>query len=170
MSYEKTFFIVDAFTRHPFSGTPAAIIPDSDDLSENLMLQICRELNVNEAMFLSKAEDADVRARFYTPSHEVDLSGHAVLGVPYVVNFEQERSSWNIGEGGKKYSIMVKTNLRIFELQVEIKENKESKESKEGHYKKSMLYYNLPKFWKTSVDSATVAHYLGINETDIHPN
>ncbi len=74
------FHIVDAFADHPFTGNPAAIIPNAASLSDAEMLQITDELSM-EAGFVLPPErsDADVRLRFFTSRREAPLSGHVVI-------------------------------------------------------------------------------------------
>lgn len=74
------FHIVDAFADHPFTGNPAAIIPNAASLTEAEMLQITDELSM-EAGFVLPPETpgADVRLRFFTRRREANLSGHVVI-------------------------------------------------------------------------------------------
>ncbi len=74
------FHIVDAFADHPFTGNPAAIIPNAASLTEAEMLQITDELSM-EAGFVLPPETpgADVRLRFFTRRREANLSGHVVV-------------------------------------------------------------------------------------------
>ena len=74
------FHIVDAFADRPFTGNPAAIIPNAVSLSEAEMLQITDELSM-EAGFVLPPETpgADVRLRFFTQRREANLSGHVVI-------------------------------------------------------------------------------------------
>ena len=74
------FHIVDAFADRPFTGNPAAIIPNAASLTEAEMLQITDELSM-EAGFVLPPETpgADVRLRFFTRSREAKLSGHVVI-------------------------------------------------------------------------------------------
>ncbi len=72
---------VDAFTTKPFGGNPAGIVLNGDGLSDDLMQRIAREMNLSETAFvLSPTEaKADIRIRWFTPTHEVDLCGHATV-------------------------------------------------------------------------------------------
>ena len=74
------FHIVDAFADHPFTGNPAAVIPNAASLSDAEMLQITDELSM-EAGFVLPPESpgADVRLRFFTSRREAPLSGHVVI-------------------------------------------------------------------------------------------
>lgn len=74
------FHIVDAFAERPFTGNPAAIIPNASSLTEAEMLQITDELSM-EAGFVLPPETpgADLRLRFFTKRREALLSGHVVI-------------------------------------------------------------------------------------------
>jgi PhzF family phenazine biosynthesis protein len=74
------FHIVDAFADRPFTGNPAAVIPNASHLTEAEMLQITDELSM-EAGFVLPPETpgADVRLRFFTRRREANLSGHVVI-------------------------------------------------------------------------------------------
>ncbi|MCP4574519.1 MAG: PhzF family phenazine biosynthesis protein [bacterium] len=74
------FHIVDAFAEHPFTGNPAAIIPNAAGLSELEMLQITDELSMEAGFVLPPdTATADVRLRFFTKRREALLSGHVVI-------------------------------------------------------------------------------------------
>jgi PhzF family phenazine biosynthesis protein len=75
---------VDAFTNRAFAGNPAAvcILPESrDDL---WLQQVAREMNLSETAFLLAQEDG-YRLRWFTPTVEVDLCGHATLASAHVL-------------------------------------------------------------------------------------
>jgi PhzF family phenazine biosynthesis protein len=71
--------LVDAFADAPLSGNAAGVVPDAEGLSEGRMQAVARELAVSETAFLLPAADADRRVRFFTPTREVDLCGHATV-------------------------------------------------------------------------------------------
>ena len=68
---------VDAFTRKSFTGNPAGVVLNADELDDAEMLAIARELNnADTAFILSKdSEDHDLRARFFTPRMEAGFVG-----------------------------------------------------------------------------------------------
>jgi len=76
---------IDSFTKKKFSGNPAGVITNADGLSENEMQQIARELNNSETAFILQpdAEGYDVHVRFFTPTHEVPICGHATIAAHY---------------------------------------------------------------------------------------
>lgn len=72
--------LVDAFTTEPLSGNPAGVVPDADGLADESMAAIARELHASETAFLSAADgENDYRIRYFTPTGEIDLCGHATV-------------------------------------------------------------------------------------------
>ena len=69
---------VDAFTDKLFAGNPAAVVILESSLSEDVMQSIASENNLSETAFVSIHENP-VSIRWFTPSIEVDLCGHATL-------------------------------------------------------------------------------------------
>ena len=72
---------VDAFTKKPFTGNYAAVVVDANGLSDEEMHLIAREMNVSETAFILQPSiaDADIQIRWFTPSSEVPLCGHATV-------------------------------------------------------------------------------------------
>ncbi|WP_266075256.1 PhzF family phenazine biosynthesis protein [Haladaptatus caseinilyticus] len=71
--------LVDAFTDEPLAGNAAGVVPDADGLTDDQMQAIARELSVSETAFFSESDDADRKVRYFTPTTEVDLCGHATI-------------------------------------------------------------------------------------------
>jgi PhzF family phenazine biosynthesis protein len=80
-------FQVDAFTSEPFTGNPAGVVLNAEGLTESQMQRIARELNNSETAFLLSATstDHDVHVRFFTPTKEVPICGHATVAAHYVL-------------------------------------------------------------------------------------
>ncbi|WP_432406042.1 PhzF family phenazine biosynthesis protein [Wukongibacter sp. M2B1] len=78
---EKIYYQIDAFTNRVFGGNPAAVILDVDGLDRNQMLKIAREMALSETAFVKKSDkkEYDYEVRFFTPTEEVDLCGHATI-------------------------------------------------------------------------------------------
>lgn len=70
---------VDAFTTEPFAGNAAGVVPNADDLTDGQMQAIAAEMAVSETAFFSESEEADRQIRYFTPTREVDLCGHATI-------------------------------------------------------------------------------------------
>ena len=81
------FFQVDAFAAHPFEGNPAAVMPLNEWLTDATMQAIAAENNLSETAFTvpSEADDADYHLRWFTPTVEVDLCGHATLAAGHIL-------------------------------------------------------------------------------------
>ena len=75
---------VDAFTDRAFAGNPAAVCLLSAPRHEAWMLQVAREMNLSETAFLL-AQDDGFALRWFTPTTEVDLCGHATLASAQVL-------------------------------------------------------------------------------------
>ncbi|WP_438449255.1 PhzF family phenazine biosynthesis isomerase [Gorillibacterium sp. sgz5001074] len=69
----------DAFTGIPGKGNPAGLVLNGDDYSEEEMLRIAAAVGYNETTFVQRSETGDVRLRYFTPGHEMDLCGHATV-------------------------------------------------------------------------------------------
>ncbi len=77
-------FQVDAFTSKPFGGNPAAVVPLTEWLSNELMLKIADENNLSETAFFVP-ENGKYHIRWFTPTVEVNLCGHATLATAHVI-------------------------------------------------------------------------------------
>jgi len=69
----------DAFAPRPGMGNPAGVVLDADGLSDAAMQAIARAVGFNETAFVLPSTRADLRLRYFTPGHEVDLCGHATV-------------------------------------------------------------------------------------------
>lgn len=77
-------FQVDAFTKNVFGGNPAAVCPLDAWLPDETMQQIAAENNLAETAFFVKNSDG-YDLRWFTPTIEVPLCGHATLASSYVI-------------------------------------------------------------------------------------
>jgi PhzF family phenazine biosynthesis protein len=75
---------VDAFTNRPFTGNPAAVCVLAEVPAEWWMQDVAREMNLSETAFLLPHEDG-YDLRWFTPTTEVDLCGHATLASAHVL-------------------------------------------------------------------------------------
>lgn len=69
---------IDAFTQKPFAGNPAAVCLLDDDRDAQWMQAVAAEMNLSETAFV-RPGDGSFGLRWFTPSIEVDLCGHATL-------------------------------------------------------------------------------------------
>lgn len=77
---------IDTFTSEVFGGNPAAVVPLSSWISDDYLQKIAQENNLSETAFFVQ-EDQGYRLRWFTPTTEVDLCGHATLASAYVLFF-----------------------------------------------------------------------------------
>ncbi len=84
---------IDAFTDKVFSGNPAAVCPLDSWISDELMQQIAMENNLSETAFYVK-DGNGYQIRWFTPTIEVNLCGHATLAAAFVLfNFENHQDT-----------------------------------------------------------------------------
>ena len=93
------FIQLDVFTENAFTGNPLAVFPEAEGITDERMLQIAREMNLSETVFVlppseeGKAEPprtaADEigskpsvlrRLRIFTPTRELPFAGHPIVG------------------------------------------------------------------------------------------
>jgi PhzF family phenazine biosynthesis protein len=80
------FFQVDAFADRPFTGNPAAVMPLDAWLHDDVMQAIAAENNLAETAFTLPTEgDADYELRWFTPTCEVVMCGHATLASGHIL-------------------------------------------------------------------------------------
>ncbi|MEO9806309.1 MAG: PhzF family isomerase [Reichenbachiella sp.] len=86
---------IDAFTKEKFKGNPAGVVVNADGLNEIQMQRIARELNNSETAFLFSPDssDCDGVIRYFTPSTEVPICGHATIAAMYALAIEREFES-----------------------------------------------------------------------------
>ncbi len=75
---------VDAFAKEVFKGNPAAVCPLDEWLDAELMQKIALENNLSETAFFVKKDDI-YEIRWFTPTFEIDLCGHATLASAFVI-------------------------------------------------------------------------------------
>jgi PhzF family phenazine biosynthesis protein len=76
--------VVDAFTDQPFRGNPAAVCVLPEARSPEWMQEVAQEMNLSETAFLHRQTDG-FELRWFTPTREVDLCGHATLASAHVL-------------------------------------------------------------------------------------
>lgn len=81
---ELELYQIDAFARRPFEGNPAAVVVTPTPLPDSLMQRIAAENNLSETAFI-QGGDGLYQIRWFTPTVEIDLCGHATLASAHVV-------------------------------------------------------------------------------------
>ncbi len=146
---------VDAFTRKPFTGNPAAVVVEADGLNSTEMQKIAREMNVSETVFVLKSdsEEADLRLRWFTPSQEIDLCGHATIAAFHVL---AEEGQYGL-EVDEAQSFIIET--RSGNLVVDV----------EWHELQPYIRFSLPipEFSPYPGDVALLCGALGLSEIEL---
>lgn len=118
---EKKYHLyqIDSFTKEKFTGNPAGVITNADGLSEFQMQKIARELNNSETAFIftSDSPNYDVYLRFFTPTKEVPICGHATIAAHYARAMEENLDTSNFFH---------KTNAGVLPIDI-LKENNDFK-------------------------------------------
>lgn len=99
---------IDAFTEQPFAGNPAGVVTDAGGLTPEEMQLVARELNCSETAFVLRSDRADLRIRYFTPTIEVDLCGHATIATLHALN----------AEGRVHGNLTVETNAGLLGMEV----------------------------------------------------
>ena len=101
--------VIDAFTDRPFSGNPAGVCLLEESLSAAQMQSIAMEMNLSETAFVEKTPKLGFFSlRWFTPTLEIDLCGHATLA----------SSFWMIQSGWVQDGEMIHFDTRSGELRV----------------------------------------------------
>lgn len=143
---------VDSFTKERFHGNPAGVVPNADGLTDEQMQKIARELNNSETAFIFKSgsSDYDMEVRFFTPTTEVPICGHATIAAHYVYAKE------NHSAGGR---VIQKTKAGILPVDVVWEDNDYS----------IIMTQGTPEVSKPFDEGVRkrIADALGISENDI---
>lgn len=76
------FVQFDVFTDQPFCGNPLAVFPNAEGIADDRMMQIAREMNLSETVFVLKSAKENVlrQLRIFTPVREIPFAGHPIVG------------------------------------------------------------------------------------------
>lgn len=80
-------FHIDSFTRTPMRGNPAGVVLEADSLTDMQMQDMARELKHSETAFVLRAKGPghDLHIRFFSPTVEVSVCGHATIAAHYAL-------------------------------------------------------------------------------------
>lgn len=106
---------VDAFTSNVFNGNPAAVCPLDQWLDDKVMQSIASENNLSETAFFVKEND-NYKIRWFTPTNEVDLCGHATLATAFVLFNVLGDKSDKIAFNSKSGELIVKKKNDLISL------------------------------------------------------
>lgn len=156
MKREYEVYQINSFTQHKFSGNPAGVVANSEGLTTEEMLLIARELNNSETAFIYKPTEEkanyDVEVRFFTPTTEVPICGHATIAAHFVLATEKR-----IIPG---QTILQKTKAGILPIEISETDGKITVKMTQGN----IVFESIDPRSRTRILSA-----IGLHEEDIHP-
>lgn len=140
-------YTLNAFTKKEKGGNPAGVVLNEKGLSPADMQRIAKEVGFSETAFIQSSQKADFLVRFFTPTDEVPICGHATLAAFHVM------LSQNMICPGM-YTQETKAGI----LEVEVKED--------GSV---FLTQNLPQFGDR-INRERIARSLNIHAEDLDPD
>ncbi|MGF9976353.1 PhzF family phenazine biosynthesis isomerase [Viridibacillus arvi] len=140
----------DAFSTKPGKGNPAGIVLDADNLIDEEMQEIASKVGFNECAFSMKSNVADLRIRYFTPGHEMDLCGHATMATIFSLITEKHIEP--------KRNLTIETKAGILSIQL-------TEEQNTYHLR---MEHAKPQFKSFDGSVNDLATSIGITIEDIH--
>lgn len=142
---------VNAFTESLNGGNPAGVVLDSPSLTDKQMKKVSKDLAVSETAFVFPSKKADFRIRFFSPTVEVDLCGHATIASFYAMALKGLYSRTSI--------IKQETNAGILPVNIEFKGDQK--------VDRVMMTQCKPVFKNVKLDVSMIADSLNISYSEI---
>jgi trans-2,3-dihydro-3-hydroxyanthranilate isomerase len=80
------YFVADVFTDLPLAGNQVAVFTEGQNVSDDRMQAVAREMNLSETVFvLPPAQGGHSRLRIFTPRMELPFAGHPIIGTSFVL-------------------------------------------------------------------------------------
>jgi len=87
------FYWLDIFTESKFKGNPAAVCVLNKELDDETYQNIAKEINLSETAFPIKVSPSEYNLRWFTPTSEMPLCGHATIATAYTLATEYKEKS-----------------------------------------------------------------------------
>lgn len=148
-------YVVSAFTLNNKGGNKAGVVINADNLTKDKMQSIAKELKFSETAFVLSSKDPsyDYEVRFFTPATEVDLCGHATIGVFYALG-----ALGYIKSSKAPVKLKQKTLAGILEVEVHFEGDK---------VKQVLMTQAQPKFIPFTASLKELAEILSISPSEI---
>jgi len=146
---------LDAFAARAGLGNPAGVLLDAERLGEAAMQAVARAVGFNETAFVLPSWRADLRLRYFTPGHEVDLCGHATIG-SFVALLQHER----LPGGGFPKRLTVETGAGVLPVTVDLGQAGEPI---------VIMAQAAARFEPFDGDRSALVRVLGLGVDDLHP-
>ncbi|ARU62566.1 hypothetical protein CBW65_17540 [Tumebacillus avium] len=154
MTTQVRIYQMDAFTHIPFGGNPAGVVTNADGLTPEQMQKIAREMNCSETAFAcsTSTPGADLRVRFFTPTEEIDLCGHATISIFVALGLEQRFGA------DLPITLVQETNVGL--LPVMLTKNSDG-------MIQALMTQAAPQFRECDLSRRDAAKLIGLEEADI---
>ncbi len=143
----------DAFSNNPNKGNPAGIVFNGDELTDEEMQKIAYQVGFNETSFPVKSDIADLRIRYFTPGHEMNLCGHATIATIYALS--------KTGMLGEKNELTIETKAGVLPIKIE------TTDEHDGYI---TMKQAAPQFKEFNGSMVDLANSMGLTKEDIHPD
>lgn len=143
----------DAFSIIPNKGNPAGVVLNADTYSELEMQEIAKQVGFNETAFAMTSQTADIRIRYFTPGHEVNLCGHATMATIYALKTN--------GYLDGKSTLEIETKAGILPIHIEETDSSEIFIT---------MQQATPEFVAFNGSKTELAKSIGLEEDELHPN
>lgn len=140
----------DAFSTIPNQGNPAGVVLEGEHLTEEQMLAIAEKVGFNETAFPLPSDIADLRIRFFTPGHEMNLCGHATMATIFALATR--------GLLGERTELTIETLAGVLPIRLH--------RGDDGELRITMKQA-APQFQPFNGSLAELAQSIGIEEQDI---
>ena len=144
---------VNAFTDSINGGNPAGVVLNPSKLTPKQMKNISKQLVVSETAFVYPSKKADFKLRFFTPTIEVDLCGHATIATFFTMGVEGV-----LPKNKSRVSITQETNSGILPVDIYFKDNQ---------CQKVMMTQSKPVIKNVKINVDEIASALKITKDEI---
>jgi trans-2,3-dihydro-3-hydroxyanthranilate isomerase len=145
------FYVADVFAERKYEGNQLAVFRKANDLSDDDMQTLAREMHFSETTFIMSDENRDggFDVRIFTPEHEIPFAGHPTLGTAFIIQQEI------IGQPVER----VVLNLRVGQIPVNFKYK--------GKEVENLWMRQINPTFGATFDRQTISQVLNIDPADI---
>ncbi|PLS08014.1 PhzF family phenazine biosynthesis isomerase [Neobacillus cucumis] len=136
----------DAFSKEPNKGNPAGVVLNGEELTEEEMQEVAFKVGFNETAFPVQSDIADLRLRFFTPGHEMNLCGHGTMAMVYALKTK--------GFLGDKTDLTIETKAGILPVKIDNQTHITMKQA-------------APQFQAFHGSKEELAHAIGLTKEEI---
>ncbi|MBA9086152.1 PhzF family phenazine biosynthesis protein [Fontibacillus solani] len=145
----RTILHYDAFSSTPHMGNPAGVVLNADDLHQEEMQSLAEKVGFNETVFVLPSDTADLRLRYFTPGHEINLCGHATVASLFCLKSR--------GLLGNNKEITIETNVGILPVSFDTR----------GGELFIKMKQDQPRFIPFQGDVSRLAQSMSLSEEDL---